>query len=67
MSYENILKLPEETKEQVRDKANCFVAEELHLRDQMGDLELQQRMVRKHHERLMKKLKDLVLLNAGLS
>ena len=56
-----ILELPEETKDQIRDKANCFVAEDNYLRDQMKALELQRELNRKHHERLMKKLSDLVL------
>ena len=66
MSYEKVLELPEETKDQLRDKVNCLIAEEYHLRDKMKESDMQIGLIRKHNERLMKKMKDIILLSAGV-
>lgn len=60
-NYDKILALPEDTKDQVRDKINCFIAEDYYLRDQMKALDLQRKLLGQHHERLMVKLKGIVL------
>jgi hypothetical protein len=56
--------LPEETKSQIRDKVNCFAAEDLYWRRKMKEIEHKRFLIHQHHEGLMMKLRNVILAEA---